>query len=385
MLPAKLKMYIAIQINSFGGALASKLMQMHISTKVSSLALIALLALTGCGAAPAPAATQTAVVTQTPEPEPVYLTAPLTGVQYLEGSNPSLLLPAISAKIDNTSSGRPQLALNDADVVYVTRVEGGMTRLLPVWHSRVPESIGPVRSVRPVDAAIIDPYRGVFAFSGGQAPFKSAAQATGLVMSDEDTEQSNDNYYREKSRAAPWNLYFRAAKLQLAHPEQELPKGGFEFAAISTAAITGSPVASMEIKYPQLRSTWILGTATFPWGTSLEPAWLRTMDGKEHLQADGERVVAKNVVVLEVTHDLSFIDPKYGAIPKAKLVENSGIAHIFSDGYYLKAKWSKGAIDQPIILTTATGEPVKLAIGNTWVEMMDLPRSKLSITAPKTQ
>jgi hypothetical protein len=26
---------------------------------------------------------------------------------------------------------------------------------------------------------------------------------------------------------------------------------------------------------------------------------------------------------------------------------------------------------------------VKLAIGNTWVEMMDLPRSKLTITKPE--
>lgn len=353
-------------------------------SKLFSIALISLLALTGCSSEAIPTATETVSKTPTPvpEPEPVYLTAPLTGVEYLAGSNPNLLLPAVSAKIDNTSNGRPQLGLNDADVVYVSRIEGGMTRLVPVWHSRVPEAIGPVRSVRPVDAAIIDPYDGVFIFSGGQAPFKSTARATGLVMSDEDTEQSNDTYYREKSRSAPWNLYFRAAKLQQAHPEQPAPRSGFEFAATSTAAITGSPVASMEIKYPGLRSTWNLGTSKFPWGSLAEPAWLRSMDKKEHLQADGARVVAKNVVVMEVTHDLSFIDPRYGAIPRAKLTDSKGIAHIFSDGFYLKATWSKGSIDQPILLSTETGEPVKLAIGNTWIEMMDKPRSTLKVTAP---
>jgi hypothetical protein len=85
-------------------------------------------------------------------------------------------------------------------------------------------------------------------------------------------------------------------------------------------------------------------------------------------------------VVLEVEHDNSFIDPKYGAIPKAMLVDNTGIAHIFSDGFYLKAKWSKASSNSVIVLTTETGDPVKLAIGNTWVEMQDVAKSKLTIT-----
>ena len=107
--------------------------------KISSLFLIATLTISGCTAAeeePVATATPSPVVTQEPEPEPepIYVTAALTGVEYLEGENLFLELPAISAKIDNTSAGRPQLALNDADIVYVTRVEVGLTRLLPVWH-----------------------------------------------------------------------------------------------------------------------------------------------------------------------------------------------------------------------------------------------------------
>jgi hypothetical protein len=289
------------------------------------------------------------------------------------------------AKIDNTYNGRPQLALNDADVVYVTRVEAGMTRLLAVWQSRVPESIGPVRSVRPVDATIVDPYDGVFVYSGGQAPFKTAAKATGLVMSDEDTEAGNDTYYREPTRVAPWNLFFRASKLQALHPEQPAPAPSFEFSPVPSAVALGTPVTSIEVKYPELRSTWDLGSSTFPWSAAAEPAWLRSTDKTQHVQADGARVVAKNVVVMEVTHDLSFVDHKYGAIPKAQIIGNSGVAHIFSDGYYIKATWSKDLIDSPILLTLENGESVKLAVGNTWIEMMDQPKSKLTVTAPATE
>lgn len=357
--------------------------------------LVALaLPLTGCASEPEPEPTPTPTQTQTatqtpepePEPEPVYEIAPLTGVPYLEGENANLALPAVMAKIDNTTYGRPQLALNSADVVYVTRVEIGLTRLLVVWHSRMPEAIGPVRSVRPVDAVIIDPYDGVFVYSGGQAPFKSAAKKTGLVMSDEDTEMNNDTYYREKSRVAPWNLYFEAAKLQeLYAQEQPAPEASFEFDAIPTAVSLGTPVLGLGVKYPQMHSEWELGTSNFPWSLAEEAAWLRTQDGTPHLQLGEERVVAKNVVVMEVAHDLSFVDPKYGAIPKAMLENNEGIAHIFSDGYYYQGIWSKGDIEAPILLSTQEGEPLKLAVGNTWIEMMDLPKSKLTVVTPDSQ
>ncbi|MDG2496990.1 MAG: DUF3048 domain-containing protein [Aquiluna sp.] len=357
--------------------------------KISSLLAIAALTLSGCTAAedePVATATPTPIVTEEPEPDPVYVAAALTGVEYLEGENLFLEMPAVSAKIDNTSAGRPQLALNDADIVYVTRVEVGLTRLLPVWHSRMPEAIGPVRSVRPVDAAVVDPFHGVFVYSGGQVPFKNAAKATGLVNSDEDTEMNNETYFRESTRKAPWNLYFSAQKLQeLYSQDQPAPQAGFVFDTISTAVSQGTVANGLSVKYPQMRSTWDLGTASFPWATGLQTAWLRTQDGTPHVQVGGDQVVAKNVVVLEVVHDLSFVDPKYGAIPKAKLENNEGIAHVFSDGYYVQGTWSKGSSEDPIKLATSSGQELKLAIGNTWVEMMDIPKSKLTVETPEAE
>ena len=116
-----------------------------------------------------------------------------------------------------------------------------------------------------------------------------------------------------------------------------------------------------------------------------EPAWFRSQNGKHHNQQNDEQIYAKNIVVLEVTHDLSFQDPKYGPIPKAELVNNTGIAHIFTDGFYIKGTWSKSGIKSPIQLTTDTGLPIALAAGNTWVELMDLPRSVLKIIEPEPE
>lgn len=346
-----------------------------------SIATISLLLLTGCASAPEPTATPTPTETQTAEPEPVFVAAPLTGVLYEEGSNPLLELPAVMAKIDNTRQSFPQLSLNDADIVFVTRVEGGMTRLLPVWHSIMPQEVGPIRSVRPVDALLIAPFGGIFIYSGGQAAIKKAVKDTGLVMSDEDTEAKNKTYFRDKSRKAPWNLMFQAAALQELHSAaQKAPAPQLFFDAVPSAVSLGTPVTALAVKYPETLSEWKAGTGSFPWAATSEPAWFRSQNGKPHLQQQEQQLLAKNVVVLEVVHDLSFRDPKYGPIPKADLVDKSGVAHIFTDGFYLKAMWSKGSIGSPIRLLTEEGSDVKLAAGNTWFELMDQPRSKLTIT-----
>jgi hypothetical protein len=59
----------------------------------------------------------TAGPTAEPEPTPVYVTAPLTGMQYLEGSAEASTLsrPSVACKIDNSEAARPQLGLNRTD------------------------------------------------------------------------------------------------------------------------------------------------------------------------------------------------------------------------------------------------------------------------------
>ena len=82
--------------------------------------------------------------------------------------------PALAVKIENSVDARPQSGLNAADVVWEEVVEGGITRFVAVYHSTLPPEIGPIRSVRPMDAAIAGPLHGLFAFSGGQGPFVDA-------------------------------------------------------------------------------------------------------------------------------------------------------------------------------------------------------------------
>ena len=52
--------------------------------------------------------------------------------------------PILAVKIDDTSLARPQIGIEDADVVYIEQVEGGLTRLAAIFSSVIPQNIGPM-------------------------------------------------------------------------------------------------------------------------------------------------------------------------------------------------------------------------------------------------
>ena len=370
--------------------------ELKLPARIFALALASALALTGCaseGESPAPTGTPepTATQTQEPEPEPVYVSAPLSGVQYLEGTNEFLALPAVQAKIDNVSAALPQLGLSRADVVWVTRVEGGLTRLIGVWHSDLPDAVGPVRSARPTDPVVAASAGGVFVASDDRFSYLRDLRSVDMYVGIEDTELPKDTAFRETSRVMPHNLMFRALQLAQEHAAFGPPLQHFEFATGSerpSALASGEPVNGFTVRYLNATSRWDVGTAPFGFdatGTALDsgsatlPAWLRTQDGKVHNDASGNQQRARNIIVLENRLDFSIRDRTYGSIPRAMLADNSGVAHIFTDGHYLKANWSKGALEDVISYTTDAGQPVQLAPGNTWIEMMDLDTGKLEV------
>ena len=313
---------------------------------------------TGCANTAGPDASQT------PSPTPkVYVTAPLTGVEYEEGTNAALAGSSVACKIDNLDVARPQLGLNSTDIVFDEMVEGGLTRLVAVFHSKMPNAVGPVRSIRPMDPDIIAPFGGIACYSGGQLKFVQMMQATDVFNANETEEQGKGTFSRATDREAPHNVIVDLGKLQGAHPEIAPPAAQFKFSKVSMDAGTvdvpsgGTAVDMVKIYYPSALAQWT--------PSADRSVWLRTQDGKPHTDAaDGSQIRATNVVVLQVS-----IDRQYGYVPKTVMV-SSGTAWIFVAGKYIKGTWSKESQTAPILLHHETGQDVVLSPGNTWVELM---------------
>lgn len=323
---------------------------------------------TGCASEtpmPAPAPTPTYSSTYT-APEAMAI-APLTGMPVPVGA---LLTPSIAAKVDNHPDARPQVGLEHTDIVFEELVEGGMSRYVAVWQSNVPAEIGPVRSIRPMDPDIISPLGGIVAYSGGQSRFVAAMQAAPVVNVIHGS-GTDDTFYRTDSKDSPHDVLVRAPLVIAQHLDLAPPPQQFAYsldAASSTGAKDGAPIARIDLV--------IGGLATPSWGwDAASGKWLRFMTGgAPDTDSAGAQLGAANVIVLRVGVSYD------GGIPKTELV-GSGEAWIATSGGVVHATWSKGSMTDRIRLVDASGVTIRLAPGNTWVELVPLDGA-VNFTAP---
>ena len=270
----------------------------------------------------------------------------------------------MTVKIENSAAARPQTGLQQADVVWEEMVEGGITRFGAVYHSQLPESFGPVRSVRPMDAAIAAPYGGLMVFSGGQAPFVEALREAGLQLVSHDL--GSPGFSRSAERYAPHNLVGDPqAFLDGADGDHEDPppeQFAFAEAADEATVVTeGDPAQSIRCSFPSATPSW-------SWDAD-EELWLRSEDGAEAETTDSGRITAVNVVVLRVeVVATSYVDPSGASVPETEL-SGEGEAIVASGGRSVSCTWSKDGESDPLVVEL-DGEPVTLAPGNTWVEMV---------------
>ena len=84
----------------------------------------------------------------------------------------------------------------------------------------------------------------------------------------------------------------------------------------------------------------------------------------------GGRLAATNVVVLRVTlRNTGATDPAGNPVPETVLT-GSGDAIVATGGKTVTATWTKGDKPDVLKLSGTDGQPVQLAPGNTWVELV---------------
>ncbi|MFC0680894.1 DUF3048 domain-containing protein [Lysobacter korlensis] len=321
----------------------------------------AMLAVAGCAEPePAPAPTPTFVPGYV-EPATV-LFAPLTGTQAGTGDAAALALagPSLAVKIDNHPAARPQVGIERADLVFEELVEGGLTRYVAVWHSDVPDEVGPVRSIRPMDPDIVAPLGGVVAYSGGQPSFVELMMSTEVVNAVHGDPGTESTFFRTPAKSAPHNLLVKAAELLAQHAAVPAPAQQFAYAdstAGATAAKEGVRGAGVALDFGS-------GVSRPSWAWDAERRkYLRSQDGAPDLDSSGTQLGAANVLVLRVPVSAGL------GVPKTELV-GSGTAWVSSGGATVKAAWSKESAAAPIRLVDQHGVVVRLAPGSTWIELL---------------
>lgn len=328
-------------------------------------AVVAAVCLAGCGGSGSASSAPTPSHSTSPSPTPTKTaaraaaTCPLTGLRPRKGQD--VRRPPLAVKIDNIAQAMPQAGVNSADIVVEELVEGGLTRLMAVFQCSSVDNVGPIRSARTSDADILALLHGsVFAFSGANPKALPEIVAHGdTVMISQDVDDAV--FHLDPSRPAPHDVFASTSELLKAgiakRKNLKAPKPLFSYGPLDPSA---RKAHRFSLSWPDTSAVW-----TWSGGH-----WLREQDGSTDRDTGGQQLSAANVVVLSVKIGSTGLHDVLGNASPLDITTGSNPVWVFRDGKVVRGRWHRPKVSSPLTLKDASGRPIRLTPGRTWVELL---------------
>jgi len=318
-----------------------------------------------------------------PEPPPPPTRLPLSG-KIVADDDPLIHLRPLAVKIENTPESRPALGITQADVVYETITEGGITRFNAIFQSVMPDDVGSVRSARNSDVTIVPQYDSLFVFSGTNSlVWADLGRAGNIAFLEEGT--AGKALYRINYKAAPHNLYLNTAKIYDRFTEkwhytvQPWPKG-FEFSEdLDKTGFTDANDA-IEIFVPYSGRLFDV-TWTYDADTG---RYMRFIGGVPQCDEgfDKAQIYADNLVFLSIPYVPAPDVPGKGQTYNLNF-NGTGNAIVFRDGVRIDGTWTASE-GHPPELKDLSGNQILYKPGKTWFQVpRDITAIKVTTGHPE--
>ncbi len=287
---------------------------------------------------------------------------PLTGLQV---DDPAMLQRRpVHVRVGNDPGARPQVGLNDADLVYEEVVEWWVTRFTAIYLGRAPEMVAPIRSARLINTQLTQQYDAALVNSGGSDGVRWELSQQPIVNLDEYF-WPQPYFYRENQG---WQTRL-AVNLIAAHQLMDregmaatVPLRGFVF---SDEPMGGNPAQTISIPYPQR-------TSQTEW--RYDPGsgrYLRWVSGEALVDfASDQQISAANVIIYYAEHlPTEIVEDSNGATSIRIIVNGEGRAQVFRDGVVVEGLWRSDGAQTPEFVFP-NGEQIPLKRGSSWIEVV---------------
>ncbi|MGI3781874.1 MAG: DUF3048 domain-containing protein, partial [Janthinobacterium lividum] len=303
----------------------------------------------------------------TPKPAPVDTRPrwPLTGE--LLKDKKDARHAAVAVKVPDNRQEHPQRGINDADIVFV-ELEGyrdasgySATRLMPVFHSRMPDTVEPVRSIRPVDVPLLSPMDAIIGNTGAARwtikyvkkytkHLESmlsylATKGSGAYGTDQSRvyQYQGQTYYDRATTCHPKILAKQTKRFRDGPPHVYFPIASTA-KDVSTTKHDGK--VGKTLKVPYKGDDYFMGY-TYDKKTN---RYLRSMPWGPHILADGKRVSTDNVLVIKAHQHYAHGEPMHD------IIDEKGTFYYFHGGHYVVGTWRKAGIASLFTFTLGNGE-----------------------------
>jgi hypothetical protein len=280
----------------------------------------------------------------------------------LAGENKQILV----VKIDDTNAAHPQIGIEDADLVYVEQVEGGLTRLAAIYTSKLPPLIGPIRSARISDIELLAQFGRVgFAYSGAQSKMRPViAEANLENLSAERNPPSI--YGKDPNRIGPVDMILKPdLLLERANAN---PKIRIETATASVFAFGDAPKGETNTAIAKIK--WPSAKYELRWDSANEK-WLIYFNEKPNMAANGEHLYADTAIIQIVSITPSIYGDKFGEITPFSKTTGSGTAVMLRDGFSYQISWQRNLETDVTTWKSEDGGVANFKPGRTWIFLTD--------------
>jgi hypothetical protein len=291
-------------------------------------------------------------------------TAPVPAESFVKpvpGSRP------IAVMIDNEGTrSLPQGGLDKAQVIYEVIVEGGETRLMPVFWNVNPEMIGPVRSSRDYFLDYSMEHDAIYVHFGWSPkaqrdiPKLHINNINGISNGGEifwDLTKDKGNWQDSYTSMQKILDYVKKVKYRTETDKKPV----FSYNQTDTEPAGGQKAEKITLRYS---SSYTCG---FEYD---QPAGVynRTRKGGPQMErVSGKQLQAKNIII-QYTHNNAINgDDK----DRQELdTVGSGKGYFITCGKAIKIKWSKGARSSQTKYTDESGNEIMMNPGQTWVQVL---------------
>lgn len=303
-----------------------------------------------------------------PEPESIY---PLTGI----GTDAEIDNRMVAVMINNHPAARPQSGLSDADIVFEILSEGTITRFLALFHSEMPEVVGPVRSAREYYFHLAEGYDAIYVYHGA-ANFVDAmiAESGSDFLNGSSYDNDGNLFKRESFRVAPHNSYLQLGSVYgVAEGKGFEVKGNYEplpfLSSEEAEMLTGEAAGRVTIAYSASGSD----TVEYAYNEA-NGKFSRLSDGVPSAELDTEEPIeADNVLIAEAYHEVIDGDGR-----RKVDLESGGNAYLLQKGTIQEVQWENR---DGRIVPVKDGEPIGFVPGKTWINVVpDNPGIQQSVT-----
>lgn len=303
----------------------------------------------------------------------------------------------LAVMIENSEDARPQSGLSNADIVFETVAEGGITRFMAFFYcdvQRMDTILAPIRSARtyfvdwasgfnlplyvhvgganlpgPTNAlGQIGDYgwnqqNDLNQFSIGYPTFvRNANRLPGRTIATEHTmETSTERLWAVAEKRGWTNMSPSRTVNGKVVPGSNWKDGytGWTFAAETTKGTVADIAYEFWTGYKAFAVAWKYDVAS--------NTYQRVLGGEPHLDLNNDKqLAAANVIVI--------LTDEKGPINEAKHMVyttiGTGTAYIFKNGEVTEAKWSKKSREAELQFLDAKGQPVPLNPGLVWISVL---------------